>query len=102
MKLAEAFLLSCAEAFNLFGEEDPADRLTEVTASDTAMVEPGNLVKVARMYDMIQRENTAKLPDTDDLPTIYKNPSEYKDGFQAGTDFLPLGESSLLHGRAAR
>jgi hypothetical protein len=39
MQLAEAFLLSCAEAVNRFGEEEPADRITEITASYNAMVE---------------------------------------------------------------
>jgi hypothetical protein len=43
MKLAEAFLVSCAEAVNRFGEEEPADRITEITASYTAMVEHGDL-----------------------------------------------------------
>ena len=43
MQLAEAFLLSCAEGVNSFGEEEPADRLTEITASYTAMVEHGSL-----------------------------------------------------------
>ena len=43
MQLAQDFLLSCAEAVNRFGEEEPADRVTEITASYTAMVEHGDL-----------------------------------------------------------
>jgi hypothetical protein len=41
MELAKAFLETCGEGVDRLGEE-PADRITQITASYTAMVEPGS------------------------------------------------------------
>ena len=42
MMLAQVFLESCGEGVNRLGSEEPADRITEIAASDTAMVEHGS------------------------------------------------------------
>lgn len=39
MKFIEAFLTTCGEAVDRFGEEEPADRITQVEAAYTEMVE---------------------------------------------------------------
>jgi hypothetical protein len=42
MELAEAFLESCGAGGALLGTEEPADRITQITASYAAMVEHGS------------------------------------------------------------
>jgi hypothetical protein len=42
MKLAKAFLESCGQGVDRLGIEEPADRITEITARYTAMVEHGS------------------------------------------------------------
>ena len=42
MELAKVFLESCGEGGRPLGGEEPADRITEIAASDTAMVEHGS------------------------------------------------------------
>jgi hypothetical protein len=42
MKLAQAFLISCGRAVERLGFEEPADRLTEMTAAYMALVEHGD------------------------------------------------------------
>lgn len=43
MQLAETFLVSCGEALDRFGEEEPEDRLAQINATYMAMVEHGDL-----------------------------------------------------------
>jgi hypothetical protein len=42
MELAKVFLESCGEGVDPLGSEEPADRITEIAASYTAMVDPGS------------------------------------------------------------
>ena len=42
MELAKVFLESCGEGVDRPGSEEPADRITEIASSYTAMVEPGS------------------------------------------------------------
>jgi len=42
-ELARAYIVSCAEALEKFGEEEPADRMNEITVAYTALVEHGDL-----------------------------------------------------------
>ena len=93
MQLAEAFLLNCAEAINRFGEEEPADRITEITASYTAMVEHGDLCDDCKEANLSEQVNTNELAESDDLPSVDETSPDYKAGFQAGTDLLPCDES---------
>jgi hypothetical protein len=41
MMLAQAFLISCGEGVNRLGTEEPADRITDLTACYMALVEHG-------------------------------------------------------------
>jgi hypothetical protein len=41
MMLARAFLISCGEGVNRLGTEEPADRITDMTACYMALVEHG-------------------------------------------------------------
>lgn len=41
MMLARAFLISCGEGVNRLGTEEPADRITDLTACYIALVEHG-------------------------------------------------------------
>jgi hypothetical protein len=42
MELAKTFLESCGQGVDRLGIEEPADRITEITASYTTMVEHGS------------------------------------------------------------
>jgi hypothetical protein len=52
MHLAEAFLLSCGEALDRFGEEEPEGRIAEITASYMAMVDHGDMCDDCKEADM--------------------------------------------------
>lgn len=43
MQLVEAFLVSCGEAVDRFGEKGPGDRVAQITESYMMMVDHGNL-----------------------------------------------------------
>jgi hypothetical protein len=47
MMLAQAFLISCGEGVNRLGTEEPADRITDLTACYMALVEHGSFTTEA-------------------------------------------------------
>jgi hypothetical protein len=50
MELAKAFLESCGQGVDRLGIEELADRITEITASYTAMVEHGAAATTATRW----------------------------------------------------
>jgi hypothetical protein len=93
MRLAEVFLVSCGEAIRRFGEEDPDNRITEITTSYMAMVDHGNVCDDCNEADVPEQMEVNERPEEDDLPPVDKTSADYKEGFQAGIELKPMDES---------
>jgi hypothetical protein len=73
MKLAQAFLVSSGEAVDRLGVEEPADRITELTAAYMALVEHGVECDKCSETDSYSNNpwkaaNLATMPERDDIP----------------------------------
>ena len=92
MQLVEAFLVSCGQAVDRFGEEGPEDRLAEITESYMVMVDHGNLCDDCNEA-VPQSDGANDRPEEDNLPPVDKKSTDYKAGFQAGKHLEPLDSS---------
>lgn len=93
MQLVEAFLVSCGEAVDRFGEEGPEDRLAQITASYMALVDHGNLCDDCNEAEVSEPIEANERPEEDKLSPVDETSSDYKAGFQAGLNLEPLDDS---------
>jgi hypothetical protein len=93
MHLVEAFLVSCGEAVDRFGEEGPEDRLAQITASYMLMVDHGNLCDDCNEEEVPQSDGAIDGPEEDNLPPVDETSADYKAGFKAGQNLEPLNPS---------
>ena len=96
-KLVEAFLVTCGEAIDRFGEEGPEDRLAQITASYMALVNHGNKCNEAEVTEPDVNER----PEEDRLPPVDETSADYKAGFQAGQNLEPLDDQNRRCGYVA-
>jgi hypothetical protein len=62
MELAKAFLESCDEGVDRLGTEEPADRITQIAASYTAMVEHGSGCEKCNEVEKVVDKKASKEP----------------------------------------
>jgi hypothetical protein len=93
MQLVEAFLVSCGEAVDRFGEEGPEDRLAQITASYMALVDHGNLCDDCNEAEVSEPIEANERPEEDKLSPVDETSSDYKAGFQAGLNLESLDDS---------
>ena len=93
MQLVEAFLVSCGEAVDRFGEEGPEDRLAQITESYMVMVDHGNLCDDCKEAEVPPSDGANDRPEEDKLPPVDEKSTGYKAGFQAGQSLEPSNSS---------
>jgi len=93
IQLVEAFLVSCGEAIDRFGEEGPEDRLAQITASCMAIVDHGNICDDCNEAEVPESVEVNERPEEDKLPPVDETSADYKAGFQAGQNLEPLDPS---------
>jgi hypothetical protein len=89
MQLVEAFLVSCGEAIDRFGEEGPEDRLAQITESYMRMVDHGNLCDDCNEAEVLEYVEANERPEKDELPPVDEKSADYIAGFQAGQNLKP-------------
>ena len=93
MRTVEAFLVTCSEAIDRFGEEGPEDRLAQMTESYMTMVDHGNLCDDCKEAEVPKSGGANDRPEDDKLSPVDKKSTDYKAGFQADKHLEPLHSS---------
>ncbi|MDW5266960.1 MULTISPECIES: hypothetical protein [Acidobacteriaceae] len=93
MQLVQAFLLSCGEAVDRFGEEGPEDRLAQITASYMALVDHGNICDDCNEAEVPAPVEATERAEEDKLQPVDESSDDYKQGFRAGENLEPLDDS---------
>lgn len=90
MKLAQEFLVAAGEGVNRMGVEEPADRITELTAAYMAMIDHGADCDNCNEVDEL-RERDDIPEDSEEKGTAYLADREI--GFQAGLDGAEMNDT---------